>query len=401
MEAQSSQLIQGFRDTTSLPRLLLDGRKLGDGGIGVYIDNTVRGLLERADTRITVISSRERAESARWRSEVSWIYDSSKGYSLSEYFLLPRRIDFSGFDLYHSPHYTLPFGVSIPAVVTIHDLIHITHPESFYYPLIAKRLISSAVTRAARVIAVSADTRDAVIRLTGVNPRKVVHIPNAIPSFVSHDRREERLSDAKMPLCVPANERYFVAVISNDKPHKGVSDLLRAWPLFIERYKRASATNMEPRLILAGYGSESLKSSKYLSRLLMRAGSVSVLGSVESDALRDLYRGADALIVPSLAEGFCLPALEARSVGTRVICRPVPAIEELVTDDDVVARDLSVEALVDAIYTGAIADRHAREIAYEDLERFSLRAVAERTRSVYGSVLARDSRIFLGDRRVA
>jgi glycosyltransferase involved in cell wall biosynthesis len=158
---------------------------------------------------------------------------------------------------------------------------------------------------------------------------------------------------------------------------------------------------MEPRLVLAGYGSESLKSNKDLSRLLMRAGNVSVLGSVESDALRDLYRGADALIVPSLAEGFCLPALEARSVGTRVICRPVPAIEELVTDDDVVARDLSVEALVDAIYTGAIADRHAREIAYEDLERFSLRAVAERTRSVYGSVLARDSRIFLGDRRVA
>ena len=393
MEAQSSQLIQRFRDTASLPRLLLDGRKLGDGGIGVYIDNTVQGLLERADTQITVIASQAQAESAKWRRDVTWIYDSSKGYSLSEYLLMPRRIDFSRFDLYHSPHYTLPFGVSIPSVVTVHDLIHIDRPEAFYYPLIAKRLIKSAVTRASKVIAVSAGTRNAVIKLTGVDPRKVVHIPNAIPSFVSGIGRDEPLSEANRPLFVAADERYFVAVISNNKPHKGVADLLRAWPLFVERYEKFNSTGTAPRLVLAGYGAERVKGDRALSQLLARAGSVSIIGSVESDLLRHLYRGADALIVPSLAEGFCLPALEAQSVGTKVVCRPVPAIAELVTPDDVVARDLSVEALVEAILSAAVDFKRNKTPRLDHLARFSLPVIAERTRSVYGSAIAGNRRI--------
>lgn len=398
MEAQSSQLIQRFRDTASLPRLLLDGRKLGDGGIGVYIDNTVQGLLERADTHITVIASQAQAERAKWRRDVTWIYDTSQGYSISEYLLMPRRIDFSRFDLYHSPHYTLPFGVSIPSVVTIHDLIHIDRPEAFYYPLIAKRLIKSAVARASKVIAVSADTRNAVIKLTGVDPRKVVHIPNAIPTFLSGVGLEEPLSEATRPLFVAADERYFVSVISNNKPHKGVADLLHAWPLFVERYEKYNSTGPAPRLVLAGYGAEQVRGDKSLSQLLTRAGSVSVIGSVESDLLRHLYRGADALIVPSLAEGFCLPALEAQSVGTKVICRPVPAIAELVTPDDVVAKDLSVEALVEAIFAATTDSKRDKNLRLEHLERFSRPVIAERTRSVYGSAMAGNKRIIMNNR---
>jgi len=398
VEAQSSQLIHRFRDTASLPRLLLDGRKLGDGGIGVYIDNTVQGLLERADTHITVIASQAQAERAKWRRDVTWIYDTSKGYSLSEYLLMPRRIDFSRFDLYHSPHYTLPFGVSIPSVVTIHDLIHIDRPEAFYYPLIAKRLIKSAVARASKVIAVSADTRTAVIKLTGVDPRKVVHIPNAIPTFLAGAGLEEPLSEATRPLFVAADERYFVSVISNNKPHKGVADLLRAWPLFVERYEKCNSTGPAPRLVLAGYGAEQVRGDKSLSQLLTRAGSVSVIGAVESDLLRHLYRGADALIVASLAEGFCLPALEAQSVGTKVICRPVPAIAELVTPDDVVAKDLSVEALVDAIFAATTDSKRGKHVRLEHLKRFSRPVIAERTRSVYGSAIAGNRRIIMNNR---
>lgn len=397
MEAQSSQLVHSSRFISSSPRLLLDGRKLGDGGIGVYIENTIQGLLARGDTRVTVISSREHAERFAWSKEVSWIYDSSKGYSFSEYFLLPRRVDFSQFDIFHAPHYTLPFGVSIPTVVTIHDLIHIEQPSAFYYPFIAKRLIRLAVARASKVIAVSADTRQALIKLTGADPAKIVHIPNAIPSFILDSHNAEPLSDAARPLMVSADERYFVAVLSNTKPHKGVADLLRAWPLFVERYMRVRGAKRAPRLVLAGYGADGIRSDQRFADLVKRAGEISIVGSVDNDLLRHLYRGADALIVPSLAEGFCLPALEAQGVGTRVVCRPVPAIKELITANDIVAASLSVESLGDAIFKCAVDSKRDKEIQRNHLERFALPVVAEQTRSVYASVLATERRLVRQD----
>jgi glycosyltransferase involved in cell wall biosynthesis len=379
-------------------RLLFDGRKLGDGGIGVYIENTVRGLLEQGDIEVTVISSPAQAERVSWRSDVSWIYDSSKQYSLNEYLLLARRIDFTAYDLYHSPHYTLPFGISIPAVVTIHDLIHIEHPEAFYYPLVAKRLIRSAVARASKVIAVSQDTRQALLRLTKSDPHKVIHIPNAIPPFLrSHDAVAGRADEvARVTERLAAAERYFVTVVSNCKPHKGVADLLRAWNECVERYEALESESPCPLLLIAGYGAEAIRRDAKLSELAQQTRGVRIVGAVEEDILRHLYRGAEALVVPSLAEGFCFPALEAQSVGTRVVCRPVAALQELVTENDLVARDTSVSALTAALLEAASKPRHSKVIVAAHLERFSLSRTTEKIRAVYRSIATHRERVAVG-----
>lgn len=398
MESQSSQLAYSEPRSAVPMRLLFDGRKLGDGGIGVYIENTVRGLLEQGDIEVTVISSPAQAERVSWRSDVSWIYDSSKQYSLNEYLLLARRIDFTAYDLYHSPHYTLPFGISIPAVVTIHDLIHIEHPEAFYYPLVAKRLIRSAVARASKVIAVSQDTRQALLRLTKSDPHKVIHIPNAIPPFLrSHDAVAGRADEvARVTERLAAAERYFVTVVSNCKPHKGVADLLRAWNECVERYEALESESPCPLLLIAGYGAEAIRRDAKLSELAQQTRGVRIVGAVEEDILRHLYRGAEALVVPSLAEGFCFPALEAQSVGTRVVCRPVAALQELVTENDLVARDTSVSALTAVLLEAASKPRHSKVIVEAHLERFSLSCTTEKIRAVYRSIATHRERVAVG-----
>ncbi len=398
MEAQSSQLAFKHPESAAPLQILFDGRKLGDGGIGVYIENTVRGLLESGDVNLTVIASPEQAERTPWRGDVAWVYDSSKQYSLSEYLLMPRRIDFGAYDLYHAPHYTLPFGVAIPSVVTIHDLIHIEHPQAFYYPMIAKRLIRSAVARASRVVTVSNDTRRAVLDLSAADPAKVIHIPNAVPSFLCQNGSEAQAQRGMVSpsMQLSAGDRYFITVVSNCKPHKGVSDLLSAWSEFVERYRALGSDRPCPHLFVVGYGTESIIADKKLSDQVQRTNRVRIIGAVGNDLLRHLYRGAEALVVPSLAEGFCFPALEAQSVGTRVICRPVAALQELVTENDSVARDLSVGALTEAILDVAAKPRESKVIIPAHLERFSLSRVSAELRTVYGAVIAQQQRSCVG-----
>jgi glycosyltransferase involved in cell wall biosynthesis len=385
VEAQSSQLAVVEPTHVTPLRVLLDGRKLGDGGIGVYIDNTVRGLLQRGDVDLTLIAKPGRGEGVAWRREVSWLYDNARPYSLSEYLFLARRIDFSAYDLYHSPHYTLPFGIKIPSVVTIHDLIHIEHPERAFYPLIARRLIGSAVRRASAVIAVSEDTKHSLGMC--MNPSNVdIHvIPNSIPAMMSASTKD--LASTMAPDLKDVHA-YFVAVLSNLKPHKGVSELLQGYAKLRERLRAEHSPIVCPSLLLVGHGAQGLKEQRGLARAFELREGVRVVGAVKPEVLKNLYRGAQALVVASRAEGFCFPALEAQSVGTRVVCTPVPALLEFVSDRDLVAQDFSSSALAEVLYQAATSPCVDRSVRTSHLERFSQEAVSAQISAVYHSVVA-------------
>ncbi len=387
MDSQSSQLALAQRPPDRPIRLLLDGRKLGDGGIGVYIENVVLGLVPRSDIELTVLSSEAKAVVVPWRDSVSWLFDSAKPYSLSEYFLLARRIDWKRFDLYHAPHFTLPFGIPVPTVVTIHDLIHVEYPESFYYPYVARFLISSAVRRASAVIAVSQATKKAVRSLTGARDDQITVVPNAISPSSGGARGMVSMHD-RVRDCIGQGP-YFIAVVSNLKPHKGLHDLLRAYQEAVASSSQNSGLSPLPRLVLAGYGVENISREHELHSLVTSVEGVTLLGAVTPEELYTLYRAAHAVVVPSLAEGFCLPALEAQSVGTRVVCRPIPALQELVTRNDCVAHDCSWQALSTALVRAAQESASTYDCDAAHLERFSLERVSEQLYSVYSKVAQR------------
>ncbi len=386
MEAQSSQL--AFVEPVHITplRILLDGRKLGDGGIGVYIDSTVRGLLERGGFDLTVIAKPGQCERASWKQEVSWLYDNARPYSLAEYLLLARRVDFTAYDLFHSPHYTLPFGIRIPTVVTIHDLIHIEHPERVYYPFIARNLIRSAVNRASAVIAVSEDTKRALAECIGASGDNISVIPNAIPDWMTRTEASEETRSVITDLSGDAP--YFVAVLSNLKPHKGVEELLQGYASLRARMSIEKPSLACPQLLLVGHGAQTLK-ERYGSLSLQTLGDgVSIVGTVSSELLMGLYRRAHGLVVASRAEGFCIPALEAQSVGTRVICTPVPALLEFVANRDFVANDFSSGALAEVLFRAATTLPQTRAFDTSHLERFSRERISAQIGALYDRLVA-------------
>jgi glycosyltransferase involved in cell wall biosynthesis len=297
----------------------------------------------------------------------------ARPYSVDEYLRFARRLPIHKYDVFHSPHYTLPFGIGIPSVVTIHDILHITHGERWYYPFIAKRLLSSALLRAKQVITVSATSALELQRLelaAGLRSKGALHvIPNALGSLLGQ-------ASAGYPgVSFEPQRPYFLSVISTDKPHKGLAVLIEAY----QRYRLRVPNPLA--LVIVGAGVDRLKGTQ-------QGEGVTVLGKVGESHYNALMAGADCLVVASSAEGFCIPFIEAHSLGIPVIYRPASALRELhVVDFDLVAADMGVAAFSEALIAASVR-RELPEVAKQRVSAATAQAhsaelLAERTMGVY------------------
>ena len=327
-------------------RVGIDCRKIADFGIGTYI----RGLLG-AMPEIYVAFGPAGIELP---SGVEHVIVDAPNYSLRELFVVGRAADAARLDLFHAPHYVLP-QMRTPAVVTIHDLIHLRRsvPQRLY----ARAMMRRAVRRARAVLTVS-ETVAQQLRAT-LNAQKVVVTPNGVDAiFFATDPRP------------PIPDPPFFLFVGNDKPHKNVDRLVAAF----ER----SGTPM--RLVLAG-----AEFSRFRNRERILCA-----GFVERNELAALYRSATALVTPSLEEGFGLPAAEAMACGTAVITSTAPALMELTGDAalHVDARDVdaiagAIRHVADDAPLRAMLATRARDRA----RAFTWSECARRTRAAYADAI--------------
>ncbi len=175
----------------------------------------------------------------------------------------------------------------------------------------------------------------------------------------------------------------FVGTIA---PRKNVDRLLAAYAQVRERRPDA------PPLVLAGQASPA--SSQTLARLTSPplAGHVRHEGYVDERQLRKLYDEAVLLVLPSLDEGFGIPALEAMTVGVPVIAAARGALPEVVGDAGLLVDPLDVSALAAAL------DRVLRDDQLRDrlsvaggaqARRFSWRASADALTGAYAQAIER------------
>ncbi|NDC36740.1 MAG: glycosyltransferase family 1 protein [Proteobacteria bacterium] len=372
-------------------RVLVDARKIDDGGIGTYTRNLVAGALEHAKVEIGVLCGSDRTLPTEWQGKVTVHHDDTPCYSLSEMFLFPKHEVAVRYDLLHVPHYTLPHRLPIPAVVTVHDLIQVTHPARWYHPMIASRLIQSALRRARRVLTVSsAIQRDLAGFVQGDESitSKIRVVPNALdPQFCAQKSEAESTRPSTAP--------YLLSVCSTAKPHKGTHQLLEAFSMLTRGMHKGSrgderagcGADLQLKVVGRGATPERLAA---LGDGVQR--NVEFLGEVDAQKLARLYASATALVVPSLAEGFCLPVLEAQAFGVPVVTTPIPAVEDLVTQFDTVAEGFSPRALAEAMQRALQRsdNQGPEEVSSEyrrHLARFDRKRLAGEVVSVYQEAL--------------
>jgi glycosyltransferase involved in cell wall biosynthesis len=80
---------------------------------------------------------------------------------------------------------------------------------------------------------------------------------------------------------------------------------------------------------------------------------IEVLSGLGDESVADMYTGAEALVLPSLYEGFGLPAVEALQLGARVICSDIPVLREVTGGHATYVPPTDVQGWVDALRSAA------------------------------------------------
>lgn len=303
-----------------MQRFFIDARKLGDGGIGTFIETLLDGAIEfnarypqKCAFDIVVSSSflRKKALPEAWSKypEFSFHEDDTQKYSLSEYLLFPRRFSnlISKADVYVSPHYTLPFGIKTRTLVTIHDVIQLQYPEKFLHYIIPRRLIASALKRADIVTTVSPHSRRTISSMFSFPEDKIKIIPNAVRRiFTESDYKSE-------------NKKLTFLYVGADRFHKQVI-------VFLESMKEMLSAGVE---CAAHVVSELSASHVAMIEHSILKDNVTVHNGISNTELVQLYREATFFVCTSLDEGFCIPILDAMYAGVPVLCPDAAYAREL------------------------------------------------------------------------
>ena len=275
--------------------------------------------------------------------------------------------DRSGADVLHHPLTVPAPRARGPWVLTLHDVLHRELPSLFSRAERAFRRVAydRAARRATRVVTVSEHSRGQIVERLGIAPERVV----AIHSGVDH----ERFNPAG-PAATPT-ERPFVVYPANLWPHKNHERLVSA-------VGRAEGV----ALVLTGAPSPRLDT---LTEHARREGvELRHLGYV--DDLAPLYRGARALVFPSLAEGWGLPVTEAMACGCPVAASDTGAVAEAAGEAALPFPPADVDAMAEAIRRITADDELRGELigrGFRRAARLTWAAAAARHAEVYEEAL--------------
>ncbi|MFI5272199.1 MAG: glycosyltransferase family 4 protein [Ktedonobacterales bacterium] len=292
---------------------------------------------------------------------------------------LPAELLMGGADVLHGPDFTLPPVLRARRVVTIHDLAFLTHPQCAV-PSLAQylsRVVPRALRAADRVIAVSQRTADDLTRLLGVPPQRITNIPLGIsPRFTA---RRDEAAIARL------RERYrieapAVLAVGTIEPRKNYARLIAA---FAEALRAPDG----PRTLVVAGRKGWLYDDVFAAVERYGIGDrVRFLDFFNDDELPALYHAADLLAIPSLYEGFGIPATEAMASGTPVIYGAAGALPEVVADAGLPVVPEDVDVLRDALLRLSGDAGLRRELAERGIARaahYTWQAAAERHLAVY------------------
>ena len=230
----------------------------------------------------------------------------------------------AGLDVVFSPFAsTSLLGGDLPFVAIVYDLLHEFHPEFLDRQIVDQRRIETAeMAREARhVICASEFARQAMLDATGIPAGRVRLIPPVI-------ERQPARPDAGAARSVLSRyglgRREYFLYPANSWPHKNHLRLLEAYALF--RDLRPAAP---PRLVLPGAETGNGRGVTSAIRRLGLETNVVRPGYVPGEDLAVLLSEAQALVYPSLYEGFGLPTLEAMAAGTPVACSRAGSLPEV------------------------------------------------------------------------
>ena len=274
------------------------------------------------------------------------------------------RVAYAGGGLVHRMGLELP-----PApheVVTLHDVVAWRYADE----AAPVRAAAEELRRAAAVVCVSAFTAAEAVDLLGLTDPVVV--PNGVEE--RYFAAQPLAADVLAGLGVTGR---YVLTAGGASERKNLAGLAEAWP-------RVHAAHPDVTLVLAG------PPHPRRTELFAPLPGVRLVGRVADELLPGLYAAASVVVVPSLVEGFGLPALEGMATGVPVVASDRSSLPEVVGDGGLLVAPTGpalAQGVLDVLAGGPDVEAVARR-GLERSRRFTWEASAEGHARVWRSVSA-------------
>lgn len=368
-------------------RIGIDVRLWNETGVGRYIRNLVKELAKIDKTNQYILFFRQSEFETvplpgknfeKRLADIRW-------HTIEEQTKLPKILLSENLDLMHFPYFSYPIWYKKPFVITIHDLIidHFptgkasTLPQPLYHlkQLGYKYVLSQAVKHAKKIIAVSKATKQEIMEHYHSASEKVMVTYEGIDEAVS--KKDMEAVDVKRP--------YFLYV-GNAYPHKNLERLIQGFAEFLH------SAHEDAYLILVGKEDYFYTRLKEIVKEKNLQNHIFFYQHISDHQLAFLYHQALALVLPSLMEGFGLPAIEAMENNCLVLASDIPAFLEVCGSsaeyfDPMSTHDIA--RVLQKAFDHTIEDvKIKKEQGQKQVKRFSWQKMAKETLSVYESCVS-------------
>lgn len=351
---------------------------LEHAGIGRYTQELVLRLLalKTAHTWVLFFSSQEQAQDVLNKfidhKNVTVAICPIPHYSITEQLILPWKFYQEKLDLLHIPHFNAPVLYLKPTAITIHDLLWHEHKGSavttlpawsYWSKYLLYRLVASINIWKAKKIIVPAQTIKNTV--TSYYPS----VKNKIIVTYEGTSLPKKVADLPDKL---KTKRYLLYVGSL-YPHKNIDVVLRTLQL-----------DRELSLVIVGSRNVFQQQTKKMAKHYQVNHQIVYLGRVSDAVLATLYTHAQALMQPSLSEGFGLTGIEAMQQNCPVVASDIDIFHEIYGTAAVFFDPYDPESCFQAIssLTARVKSDMCKKAEIQ-LQKFSWERMAKKTLEVY------------------
>jgi glycosyltransferase involved in cell wall biosynthesis len=267
-------------------------------------------------------------------------------------------------NVFFSPDGFIPLGMSIPKVSMVHDVAYLRYPE-YLQPRIRKfyaTWMGRYLAYTDHIITVSEFSKSEIIAGYNIPADKISVVYNGITETYAPVNEEQKQRIRKQ---YAHGKPYFI-YLGAIHPRKNMLALVKAF----EQFKSADASDHQ--LVLAGRASWHTEEVFKAIAQSPWKDSIHLPGYVATSEATGLVASAEAMIYPSLYEGFGLPLVEAMACGVPVICSNVSSLPEVAGNAALLFDPMEVDQLSNQIRRIADDDQLRKEMILKGHERSKL-----------------------------
>lgn len=356
-------------------------------GIGVYIKNLTDELfkIDQANHYVMFMKDPEFSKFVPPNQRVTKVKIDIPWYSLAEQLKLPKILAENKLDLVHFPQFNIPILYHGKYIVTIHDITQKLFPgprvrRSFFRKLAFNLVFKCGIVRAKKIITVSNFTKNNLLKYYRANSKKIIVTHLGFNSNINTKINDERIFEFKKQLNI--NKPYLL-YLGVWRDHKNLPALIQAFNLIKEKYQ------LNYQLVLAGQPDQRYPEIQAEIELSKFKNDIITPGFVPEADLPILYSAAKLFVLPSLAEGFGLVALESQSLGVPVAVSSTTSLPEILEDSAVYFDPTNINQMAEVI-NRIVNDSNLydslKQKGINQVKRYNWANTAKETLSVYQTI---------------